>query len=56
MWKIIIKEMNTTNKFTPTLQAKLDKAREEHKMVKHYASTPHKMQLRGWNPYDVAIA
>lgn len=31
MWGIKIIEMNTTNKFTPTLQAKLDKAREEHK-------------------------
>ncbi len=31
MWEIFKKKMNTTNNITPDLQAKLDKAREEHK-------------------------
>lgn len=31
MWEIKKKKMNTTNNITPDLQAKLDKAREEHK-------------------------
>lgn len=31
MWGIKKQEMNTTNKITPDLQAKLDKAREDHK-------------------------
>lgn len=42
------------NAITPDLQAKLDKAREEHKKEKLCVLTQHKMQSHGWKLYDIS--
>ena len=44
----------STHVITPDLQAKLDKAREEHKSGETYALALHKMLSHGWKPYSVA--
>lgn len=44
----------STHVITPDLQAKLDKAREEHKSGEPpYALALHKMLSHGWKPYSV---